>query len=242
MKRKLFLVLIALPFIGFTQTRQNFQSDHVLFFHQAFERGNLSHNLGKILTKSDYRNYDIHIDEDSYIQDIKWIENWKVSRRDSILSRLKQKGYELLSKKSIHQYGPPTVVDILRNCEAEELLYLTYVATNKVQCELKHCPNHEFITSCHEEEKLIRQGWTLSSLPKIEIKNKDSGYIDIELTLDPEGNVLDGKIISSSINLDVTQKYLEGFKKVKFHKIEGNVQSYSITFRHKKINIRFKNL
>lgn len=234
--------MIVLPLVGFAQTRQNFQSDHVLFFHQALERGNLSHDLEKTLTKSDFRNYAIHIDEDSNIQDIKWIENWKVSRRDSILSGLKKKGYELLSNKSINQFKLPAVADILRNCEAEELLYLTYITTNKVQCELKHCPKHEFIAACHEEDNPVKQGWTLSSLPKIEVQNQDSGYMDIELTLDPQGNVIDGKIISSSINLDVTQKYLEGFKKVKFHKIEGNVQSYSITFRHKKINIRIKNL
>lgn len=210
------ILFIFFPIACFGQTRQDFFDNHVMFFHQAVETGKTALDLEKILTKSDYNNYDIHIDEDSTVQDIKWIENWEVGVRDSKLSGLKQKGFELLASKSIHQFGLPKVTDILRNCDAEELLYLTYATTNKVHIELKHIPNHELIVACHKEDKPFKYGWTLSSLPKIEVQNRDSGYIDIELTLDSKGNVLDGKIISSSINSEITLKYFEAFKKVKF--------------------------
>ena len=235
------ILLISFPIGCFGQSRQDFFDNHVLFFHRALETGKTAHDLEKILTKSDIENYDIYIAADSTIQDIKWIENWEVSVRDSILSGLKQKGYELLANKSIHQFGLPKAADVLRNCEAEELLYLTYATTNKVHCELKHSPNDELIVACHKEDKPFKYGWTLLSLPKIEDKTRDSGFIDIQLTLDREGNVLDGKIISSSIDSEITLKYFEAFKKVKFRRIEGDVKSYSVKLHHKKIKIRFKN-
>lgn len=238
-------LVISLPLDGIGQSRDEFLKGHIRFFQKLIQTGNTA-KLQEILKKEDVKDYKIQIiDNSGSGQTVNWIEYPNEFNRKSTRFNLNKIGFEFVESVNTAEISgdKSNLVDIYRYCDAKIVLQLTYEThPQSVKHKMFLSTKNELFNTCNNKDKSIKTGWTLGFPPKVDDSNRENGLIEMELTIDKEGKVHEGRIINSSVNEEISKKYLDSFKKAKFKPVNSDVRSYSIRYHNKTIKIVFKEL